>query len=275
MKTMYKKRWLGFVVALLLANTGCAQSDDAIEGLAEVLPQMIDIDGGTFMMGDMAEEGDANELPVHEVTVGDFKIAATEVTYSLFDLFAESTGHRMPSDEGWGRGQLPVTNVSWNDAQALIAWLNEQTGRSFRLPSEAEWEYAARAGTSTPFANGNTITREYGNYGPTDCCAKGSGVAGRDQFVNTAPVGSFEPNQWGLYDTVGNVWEWTQDCWNDNYDGAPSDGNAWTQGDCTRAPLKGGSWTHYSRNLRHANRNDNGRDHFANGYGIRLAEDAE
>lgn len=259
---------LGLV--LVGTNVSCAESNQT--KIDALMPEMIQITGGTFTMGDMAEEGDSNELPLHQVSVADYAIASHEVTFDLYDLFAISTGRDLPGDEGWGRGTHPVTNVSWEDAQALAAWLSEQTGRVFRLPSEAEWEYAARAGTDSPFANGATITREYANYGPTDCCAKGPGQSGRDKWDYTSPVGSFEPNQWGLYDTVGNVWEWTQDCWNPTYEGAPADGSAWAEGDCARSPLKGGSWTHYSRNLRPANRNDNARNHAGNGYGIRLAE---
>lgn len=273
MKNLRKTQWTAVLAFLAFANVSCAQSDNLSEQIDALLPEMITVTGGSFRMGDMAEEGDPNELPIHEVTVADFQIAATEVTFALFELFAESTGHPMPDDEGWGRGQMPVINVSWNDAMALIAWLQEETGRSFRLPTEAEWEYAARAGTSTPYANGDTITRDYGNYGPADCCARGIGQGGRDQWDYTAPIASFEPNQLGLYDTVGNVWEWMQDCWNETYEGAPTDGSAWETGDCTRSPLRGGSWKHYSRNVRPANRNENLRENSGDGYGIRLAED--
>lgn len=267
-------QWVLVAAFVSIANTGCAQSNDLQESLEALLPEMILIQGGTFRMGDMAEEGDANELPVHQVTVGDFKIANIEVTYDLMDFFLASTG-REPhkKDEEFGREGYPATYVSYQLANELIAWLNQQTGRSFRLPTEAEWEYAARAGTDTAFPWGDSMSRAYGNYGPNDCCVKGDGIFGEDKWQYTSPVASFIPNPWGLYDTAGNVWEWTADCWNDTYEGAPTDGSAWMTGDCDRGPLRGGSWTHYSRNVRAANRNDNFRDHAVNGYGMRLAED--
>lgn len=273
MKNLRLVRLALIAVLVSVANVGCAQSDDIQASIDALLPEMIHIPGGVFKMGDMAEEGDANELPVHEVRVLDYAIASHEVTFDLYDLFANATGRTLPSDEGWGRETHPVTNVSWHDAQALVAWLTEQTGRSFRLPTEAEWEYAGRAGTDAAYPWGMNITREYANYGPADCCGKGTGINGRDQWEYTAPVGSFEPSPWGLYDTAGNVWEWVSDCWNDSYVGAPTDGSSWDEGDCARSPLRGGSWTHYSRNIRAANRNDNDRTSAGNGYGIRLAED--
>ena len=265
------KIWVMFLLATSF-GVAFAQQDPDVSTLDELIPEMIQINSGTFKMGDMAGEGDANELPVHEVSVHAFSIAKYEVTFDLFDLFANATGRDLPGDEGWGRGNRPVTNVSWHDGVALASWLSEQTGREFRLPTEAEWEFAARAGTDTPFSNGDTVTREYGNYGPNDCCGKGPGKVGRDQWDYTSPVGAFEANPWGLHDTVGNVWEWTADCYNEDYQGAPTDGSAWLTGDCERSPLRGGSWTHYSRNLRPANRNDNAKSSFGNGYGIRLAE---
>jgi formylglycine-generating enzyme required for sulfatase activity len=249
----------------LLPLLACGQQAPEIE--------MIVIAGGTFKMGDLMEEGDANELPVHEVTVGDFAIGKYPVTFDQFDRFAVATGRDKPTDEGWGRGDRPVINISWNDATAMAEWLSEQSGRSFRLPTESQWEFAARAGSSEAYGWGNTITREYANYGPADCCAKGIGQSGRDVWDYTSPVGSFEPNPWGLYDMAGNVWEFTADCWNDSYEGAPTDDSAWTTGDCTRSPLRGGSWTHYSRNLRSANRNESVRTRSTYGYGFRLVEE--
>lgn len=274
-----KRAYCAVVAGLLLtAITSCAQlpepAPQAEPTLADLLPDMIQITGGSFKMGDMHEEGDPNEYPVHEASVRDFKLAATEVTYDLYDFYAAATGLPEPKiDEGFGRSGYPATYVSYNDAKTFIAWLNAETGRSFRLPTETEWEYAARAGTDTVYPWGMAMSREFGNYGPNDCCIKGDGVFGRDQWQYTAPVASFEPNQWGLYDTAGNVWEWMEDCYNETYANAPADGSAWNTGDCTRAPMRGGSWTHYSRNVRAANRNDNLRENAVNGYGMRLAED--
>jgi len=144
-----------------------------------------------------------------------------EVTFEEYDRFADATGRDKPKDKGWGRGKRPVINVSWDDAKAYVDWLSEQTDESYGLPSEAQWEYAARAGTTTKYWWGNTAYHEYANYGTEKCCA---GLkTGKDKWKNTSPVGSFEPNPFGLYDMVGNVWEWVADPYHDNYNGAPKD----------------------------------------------------
>ena len=140
--------------------------------------------------------------------------------------------------EGWGRGLRPVRNVSWYDAMAYTEWLWEQTGDRYRLPTEAEWEYAARAGSTTAYSWGDSIGRNRANC---------DGCASLWDGERTALVGTFKANGWGLYDMHGNVWEWVQDCWNDNYEGAPTDGTAWLSGDCDRRVLRGGSWEASSR----------------------------
>ena len=146
-----------------------------------------------------------------------------------------------------------MINVSWNDAQAYVRWLSESTGAAYRLPSESEWEYAARAGTTTPFHTGSTISTDQANYGGN----RGS----------TTPAGTFALNAFGLYDMHGNVWEWVEDCWHDDYGGAPSDGTAWTRGgDCGRRVLRGGSWDSVPRYLRSANRTG-----YTTGYRLGLA----
>ena len=139
-----------------------------------------------------------------------------------------------------------MINVSWEDAVAYAEWLSAQTGERYRLPSEAEWEYAARAGSATKYSWGNEIGHNRAN-----CNACGSQWDGE----KTAPVGSFGPNAWGLHDMHGNLWEWVQDCWNDNYQGAPADGSAWTSGDCEIRVLRGGSWINQPGYLRAAFRN--------------------
>ena len=151
------------------------------------------------------------------------------------------------SDQGWGKGNRPVINVSYHDiTQNYIPWLNEQTGKTFRLPTEAEWEYAARAGSSSKYSWGNSINCFQARYGYA------SGECGRQK--STDPVKSFPSNAYGLYDMHGNVWEWTQDCWNGSYSGAPSNGSAWMSGDCSKRMLRGGSWSNYPDGLRSANR---------------------
>jgi formylglycine-generating enzyme required for sulfatase activity len=157
-----------------------------------------------------------------------------------------------PNDRGWGRGPRPVINVSWDEAKAYVEWLSRTTGKAYRLPSEAEWEYAARAGTSTAFAlpapdGSDDIAGKH----LANCARCGSEWDNRE----TAPVGSFAANRFGLHDTAGNVWEWVEDCWNESYSGAPNDGSAWTSGDCGRRVLRGGSWVDLPEDLRSAFRN--------------------
>ena len=168
--------------------------------------------------------------------------------------FVRATGHQAAAD--WRHPPFPqtdrhpVVNVSWNDAKAYVAWLSQTTERQYRLPSEAEWEYAARAGTATARYWGDR-TRDACRYANVDDTAHGcEGGYGR-----TMPVGSFEHNRFGLYDMLGNVWEWTEDCWNGNYDGAPADGSPWLRGNCSRRVMRGGSWGLDPKRIRSANRN--------------------
>jgi formylglycine-generating enzyme required for sulfatase activity len=159
-----------------------------------------------------------------------------EVTFAEYDKFAEATGRTKPDDEGWGRGNRPVINVSWYDATAYAEWLSQQTGKQYRLPTEAEWEYAARAGTTTKYWWGNTASHEYANYGADECC---SGLAkGKDRWKSTAPVGSFEPNPFDLYDTAGNVWEWTCSEYSSSYDGSEKS----CEEHVSLGVIRGGSW---------------------------------
>ena len=188
-----------------------------------------------------------DERPRHRVNLESFAIGKYEVTFDEWDACVAAGGceHR-PEDQGWGRGSRPVINVSWEDAKQYVGWLSRETGETYRLPSEAEWEYAARAfptskGSNAPaYAFGNTITQEQANFG---------GNVGR-----TAEVGSYPANAWDLYDMHGNVWEWVEDSWHANYDGAPTDGRAWVAGNKSARVLRGGSWSDGPRILRSANR---------------------
>jgi formylglycine-generating enzyme required for sulfatase activity len=214
-------------------------------------PEMVVIPAGSFTMGSPAGETNreqvpekfgAWERPQHGVSIGrPLAIGKYEVTFAEWDACVREGGcsHR-PSDRGWGRGNRPVINVSWEDAREYARWLGRKTGQDYHLPSEAEWEYAARAGTTTPYWWGSRASHEYANYGKDECC--GGLAVGRDRWEYTAPGGSFSPNGFGLYDVLGNVWEWVEDCWNASYRGAPTDGRAWTAGDCTRRVTRGGSW---------------------------------
>ena len=191
-----------------------------------------------------------DEQPVHEVRVGTFELSKYEVTFAEYDRFTTVTGRERADDEGWGRGGRPVIKVSWEDAVAYTEWLSEATGASYRLPSEAEWEYAARAGTETMYSWGNGIGHGLRIHVRANC----KGCNSRWGNEKTAPVGSFVANGWGLHDMHGNVWEWTQDCWNKNYRGAPTDGSVWKGGDCEKRVLRGGSWIDGPSTLRSANR---------------------
>lgn len=206
-------------------------------------PEMVRIPPGKFLMGSPENDTDGydDERPQHEVTIAyAFEIGKYEVTFDEYDAFANATKRQLPNDRGWGRGKRPVINVSWNDAQDYVQWLSKQTGKKYRLPTEAEWEYAARAGSQTRYWWGDDI-------GQNNAVCDGCGSEWDNK--KTAPVGSFKPNTFGLYDTAGNVLEWTQDCWHGYYNNAPSDGSAWQDkgaGDCSRRLVRGGVVGQYS-----------------------------
>ena len=217
-------------------------------------PEMVLIPAGSFVMGSSQR---ADEQPTHLVNLNSFLMGKTEVTQEQWEAVVGDT----PS-QNKGRA-LPVEKVSWDDVQKFITKLNQKTGRTYRLPSEAEWEYAARAGTTTEWSFGNNESK-LGDY------AWYTGNNGG----NTQKVGQKLPNAFGLFDMHGNVWEWTQDCWHEDYAGAPTDGSAWTTG-CSRKyrVLRGGSWLYNPPYLRSA-----GRDGYAPAnrnyfIGFRLARD--
>ena len=206
-------------------------------------PEMVVIPAGSFLMGSPESEKRRYgwEGPQHQVTIREpFAVGAYPVTFEEWDACAADggCGGYRPDDKGWGRGRQPVINVSWEDAQAYVKWLSRKTKEEYRLLSEAEWEYAARAGTTTRYSFGDEITPSDANYGKN---------IGQPQ-----PVGSYRANGFGLHDMHGNVWEWVQDCWNDGYAGAPNNGDVWDVGDCSRRVLRGGSWSDLSRILRSA-----------------------
>ncbi len=203
--------------------------------------EMVVIPAGTFQMGNIQGGHAKREQPVHEVRiVKPFAIGRYEVTFEEYDSFAKATGRKLPDNRGWGRGRQPVINVSWHDAAAYAKWLSAQTAKRYRLPTEAEWEYAARGGTETRYWWGNDMVQ-----GKANCIECGS----QWDHKQTAPVGSFQPNPFGLHDTVGNVMEWVQDCRHENYKGAPADGSAWGKedgGNCGLRMVRGSSWRYFS-----------------------------
>lgn len=200
------------------------------------LPKMVTIPAGSFLMGSSKKDPEAQsyEMPQHMVTFNrPFEIGKFNVTFDEYDTFAIATGRTLPDDEGWGRKDRPVINVSWHDAVAYTEWLSKKTGNHFRLPTEAEWEYAARGGTNTRYWWGDKIGK-----GNANC----KGCGSKWDYKQTAPVSSFKRNKWGLYNVHGDVWEWVLDRAHDSYQHAPEDGTAWVEGDSPYRVLRGGSW---------------------------------
>jgi formylglycine-generating enzyme required for sulfatase activity len=231
-------------------------------------PALVIVPADSFLMGSPDSEPiyDPDESPQHPVTIAQsFAIGKYEVTFAEYDRYAKSANLKLPDDQVWGRDQRPVINVSFNEAQAYVAWLSKQSGLAYRLPSEAEWEYAARAGSNTAYWWGDSIGKNH-----AVCNGCGSQWDGKQ----TAPVGSLKANKFGLYDTAGNVWEWTQDCWHNNYDQAPTDGSAWLDangGECDRRVVRGGSWYYFPQGLRSANRNRIGDAAYGTGFRVARA----
>ncbi|MBX2855729.1 MAG: formylglycine-generating enzyme family protein [Rhodobacteraceae bacterium] len=224
-------------------------------------PEMVEIPAGVFSMG--SPDGVEDEGPQHGVAIkAPLAVGRYEITFEEWDACVLEQGCvYIPADHGWGRGARPVIHVSWEDAQGYLRWLSEKTGRTYRLLSEAEWEYAARAGSGTPFHTGEQISTDQANFDGNFTFNGSSKGASRQQ---TLKAGSFAPNAWGLYDMHGNVWEWVQDCWHDSYEDAPSDGAAWMEaadGDCSVAVLRGGSWNFKPDSLRSTSRGWNRRNY--------------
>ena len=265
------------MATVALVTTGCVDPAESA---------MVSIPGGTFSMGDLSGEGGDFEKPIHSVTVPAFQMGKYEVTVGQFRRYVQDTGYRTDAEKNAGdeegcfsntsgndwdsipdrswqnpgyaiEDNQPVVCVSWNDAQAFIAWLTAQTGKAYRLPTEAEWEYVARAGSTTKYHFGNDIWQlcRYANLADSstdfdwrnDSCSDGVGK-------RPAAVGRYKPNSYGLYDMHGNVGEWVEDCWHDSYAGAPSDGSAWKSADCIQRVIRGGSWFIIPWDLRSANR---------------------
>ena len=225
----------------------------------ELCPQLVVVPAGSFMMGSPDSEWGRfhNEGPQRQVTIPEpFAVGVYEVTFEEWDACVNDGGCNgyQPDGEGWGREARPVINVSWDDARAYVSWLSQRTGQRYRLLSESEWEYVARAGTMEPFHTGGTISADQANYDSS--YTYGSGRKGRYRG-RTVQVGTFSPNAFGLHEVHGNVWEWTQDCWNENYTGAPTDSRAWETGECQERVLRGGSWGDVPWLLRSADRGKN------------------
>ncbi|MBW4684132.1 MAG: formylglycine-generating enzyme family protein [Komarekiella atlantica HA4396-MV6] len=245
-----------------ITNRSESEAKYFVEDLGDsVTLEMVQIPGGTFMMGSPAgeKERESDEGPQHQVKVAGFFMGKYEITQAQYQAIMGSN----PSNFKTNGGNQPVEQVNWNDAVEFCKKLSKKTGRTYRLPSEAEWEYACRAGTTTPFYFGETITTDLANYDGNYTYAS----APQGQYRNkTTKVGSFPPNAFGLYDMHGNVWEWCQDYQNNNYQGAPTDGSAWlSSGDIftwlldgsNSRLLRGGSWNYNPWNCRSADRYGN------------------
>ncbi|MEQ1579145.1 MAG: SUMF1/EgtB/PvdO family nonheme iron enzyme [Steroidobacteraceae bacterium] len=230
--------------------------------LAELQAQMVVIPPGRFEMGSLPGQGE-DEQPVHAVTVASFMMSRYEVSASQFAIFEKATG-RTPVGDGSSGERRPAANISWDDAVAFIKWLNALGGTRYRLPSEAEWEYAARGGLATAYWWGDSYQQGRVN---------GSGLGGADVWAETAPVDTLAANAYGLYHVLGNVWEWTADCYFPDYDGATPDGSARKGDDACGRVLRGGSWSDTPVWLRASTRNWFDRTERFDYVGFRLAAD--
>ena len=228
--------------------------------IAELTPEMVRIEGRCFLMGNPRSETGQSERR-HQVCVESFSMGRYEVTFAEYDRFAEATGRSRPDDRGWGRERRPVINVSWYDAITYARWLSGETGRRYRLPTEAEWEYAARAGSTTAYPWGNSVGRDRANC---------DGCGSRWDNRQTAPVGSFDANAWGLHDTVGNVSEWTCSEYDWAYGGAEQ---RCASGSAQVPPFRGGDWATEPKWVTSFNRGSAGAGYGHSGRGFRLAQD--
>ncbi len=238
----------------------------AAEQGKDYCPQMTVVPAGTFMMGSPASEAGHNptEMPQHKVTIANpFAVSKFEITFDEWDTCVVYGDCRQDIDDsGFGRGQQPVIGVNLIDAESYVAWLSKMTGKQYRLLSEAEYEYAARAGTQTAYPWGDEIGARNAN-----CDRCGSPLGG----IQTMPVASFAPNAFGLHNMVGNVWVWTSDCVHDNYQGAPEDGSAWVEGgNCNGRQVRAGSWPDSPLALRSAQRNAFVTGRHGNALGLRM-----
>jgi len=230
-------------------------------------PELVEIPSGAFERGSPSSEPGhrGSEGPVTRVTIrAKFAIGRYPVTFGEWDqCVRDGACKHVPNDRGWGRGTGPVFYVSWNDTGEFLAWLNARSGKTYRLPSESEWEYAARAGTRTPYPWGNDVGHKMANC---------SGCSD-DASDRATPVGSFPPNRFNLFDMHGNVWQWVADCWNASYAGAPGDGSPWLSGECGNAVIRGGAWGLSPEDIRSARRDGDNKNLRSGRRGFRIARD--
>jgi formylglycine-generating enzyme required for sulfatase activity/rhodanese-related sulfurtransferase len=241
-----------------LAARGSFQDRLGDNGLA---PQMVKLPAASYVMGSHGNSLNFDEGPQYVVSLPRFAISRHEVTFADYDRFARASGVSLPYDETWGRGNRPVINVSWKDAQAYVRWLSAQTGQTYRLPTESQWEFAARAAELTSWPWDEGLDEVHANC--FDCGSEW------DQS-STAPVGQFSANHFGLYDMGGNVQEWTEDCYRKGYNGAPADGSALQIPECTQHTVRGGAYTSPLKSLRGSSRAQYDRDTRLDNLGFRI-----
>jgi len=231
-KERYKDRfkiWNGIYTKLTAFEKGLIASKVTTIKKFSFEPEMVHIKRGSFMMG---SDENKDEKPIHQVTIDhDFEIGKYPVTFEEYDYYCDEVGIKKVNDKGWGRGKQPVINVSWHDAKNYTKWLSQKTGKNYRLPTEAEWEYVARAGTITKWSFGDNENdlKEYAWYY-------------ENSNDKTHQVGTKRANPWGVYDIYGNVWEWCEDWYLDSYNNTPKDSSANHYQNKNRKVLRGGSW---------------------------------
>ncbi len=255
---------------LTLTNTEVAMAENVFRHSLRALgegPEMISLPGGTYLRGDYQGDGDDDEQPLTEIRLKPFAIGRFEVSFDEYELFCRQTpGCHSPDDQAWGRGNRPVINVSWLEARAYTDWLAAGTGQPYRLPSDAEWEYAHRAGATTRFPWGDE---------PGQARANCEGCGSIWDGDKTAPRGRFEANAFGLYDTAGNVFEWVADCFTNRFSDAPVDGTPVDKPGCGKRVIRGGAWSFPSHEIRSANRWRDFPSRRSDDTGFRLALDLE
>ena len=250
-----------------------ASAGPVVAGSSPMGIEMVVINPGSGKLGspDFEKKRARYENPMRDTFINyRFEVSKYEITFDDWNNCVSSggcSGHK-PDDKGWGRGKRPVINVSYNDAQNFLKWLNGKTGQNYRLLSEAEWEYVARAGQDAPFGTGFDMSAQYANFDGK--APYGSGNPG-PYLRKTQPVGKYEPNAFGVYDMHGNVYEWVEDCWNKDHSGAIGDGSPRTDGNCKFRVMKGGSWVTHGYQTRAAARIRYVMDYRYDDYGIRIA----
>ena len=260
----------GATAAVTLLGCGRAPQSTSFADCSDC-PAMVTVPAGAFTIGSPANELLRGLETQRRVTIPAFALSQYEVTFAQWDACVAGGGCRGPAatDEGWGRDNRPAINVTWDMAKSYAEWLSTKTGKAYRLPSEAEWEYAARAGTTTPFSFGETISADQANYNGSTSYGQGRTGSNRQR---TQPVGEFPANGFGLHEMHGNVAEWTEDCWQDGYaDDAPVNGGPYITPECGEHATRGGSWESPPEEVRSAARAGTRRDQQSPSLGFRVA----